>query len=321
MNEIVDTIFRLSIDEISTFKFPKDELFGLRIIEKDVKYEFLIRLSSTNENLLCLGSSGGVNHKTRKIPNFSRHTWQKNFDSSVIYYNDPTHYIDEEIRAGWYLGTKDTWYLSVIAKIMEKIMENSNIKPENTLFYGTSVGGTVSVQLATLIKKSTALAGNFQSFINHFGGSYKFITEYCFKGMSEEEMLDKYDYRFNILKLFEKEQYIPPIIYFVNSYSKKDLKDQCLPFIEGLYKLDYFNNDIEIIMYSNKKGHISRVGLEEALPLVSLILERKIYKYYDTGYLLKKENERLKKENKDLKKLIKKSNTMKITKLLDKFKK
>ena len=201
-------------------------------------------------------------------------------------------------------------------------MENANIKAENTLFYGTSVGVTVSVQLATLIKDSTALAGNFQSFINHFGGSYNLISEYCFKGMSEEEMLEKYDYRFNVLKLFEREKYIPPIIYFVNSYSKKDLIKQCLPFMEGLYNLPYFNNDIEIILYGDKKGHAARVGLEEALPLIKLVFERKIYKYYDTGYLQSKKIKELEEGNSNSKKIKKniKNSSKNLKKLIKKVK-
>lgn len=80
---ITDNIIRLSINEIKDFDFPKDELFLLEIIEKGVKYEFLINLSSSNDNLICFGSGG--RKKSLKPPIFQRYSWRKYFDESLIF--------------------------------------------------------------------------------------------------------------------------------------------------------------------------------------------------------------------------------------------
>lgn len=81
--------------------------------------------------------------------------------------------------------------------------------------------------------------------------------------------------------MFEREKYTPPMIYFVNANSKVDIIDQCVPFIEDLADLDHTDNDIEIIVYHDEKGHPSRIFTEEAYPLIKKVLERKIYRYYN----------------------------------------
>ena len=48
--------FILNMDELEYAKFPLDELFSLEVNNNNVKYEFIIRFSSINKNLICFGS-------------------------------------------------------------------------------------------------------------------------------------------------------------------------------------------------------------------------------------------------------------------------
>lgn len=52
-------------------------------------------------------------------------------------------------------------------------------------------------------------------------------------------ILDRYGYRLNVLTLFEKLNYVPSIIYYVNILSETDMVKQCIPFIEGLKNLSF----------------------------------------------------------------------------------
>ncbi|KZX16035.1 hypothetical protein MBCUT_11160 [Methanobrevibacter cuticularis] len=259
----------------------------MEIHRNGVKYEFLIRLASQNDKLICFGGSGRVNQKKHDLPFFQRHSWQSSFEESVIYFADPTFYIDSKLVAGWFMGTKDDWYLKTICEIIKKITENRNIDYENILHYGTSSSGFAAVMLATMIKGSTALVGNFNSdiFKVHLQSTIDNLKKFCFDGLDEDTIVEKYGYRVNVVELFKKMDYIPPIIYHVNANSDVDLIGQCIPFIESLGKenIKSFENDVEIIICHDDWGHKSRVTFIEAYPLIRLVLERKIYKYYTSS--------------------------------------
>jgi len=315
----VDNIFNLKLDEVSTFDFPKNELCGVEIIENQVKYEFLIKLRLNSNKLICFGAKGGLDRGKRDLPDFPRFSWHDSFHESLIYYADPTFYINKKIKTGWYMGTEDNWYLEKIAEIISKIVENFGVENENILFYGTSVGGFSSVMLATLFKKSTALVGNPQILIsNHYTKPYNNIKKYCFNDKSEEEILEKYSYRFNVFDLFKRENYVPHVIYLVNAQSKRDLYKQCMPFIKELGKLPTFNdNDVEVIIYHDEDGHVGRVARTIAIPLIKLVLNRKIYRYYDSFDFEDSYDDIIK--NKD--KIIEKYKSRKVVKFADKINK
>jgi len=312
----------MDIDEIPTFDFPENKLFGLEIIKNDVKYEFLIRFSDKNDKLIGFGGSGRIDRKKHNLPFFQRHSWQNQFEESVIYFADPTFYIDSKLAAGWFMGTEDDWYLKTICEIIKKIVENRNIKYENILFYGTSSSGFAAVMLATMIKDSTALVGNFNYdiFKTHFQRLIDNLKEICFNGLDEDTIIKKYGYRVNIVELFKKMDYIPPIIYHVNVNSDVDLIDQCLPFIRSLSEtnINSSENDIEVIICHDDNGHRSRVSFIEAYPLIKLILDRKLYKYYNSAMMQPithqqlnncvNNNKNLKKKIKQQEKVMKKSN-------------
>ena len=70
--------------------------------------------------------------------------------------------------------------------------------------------------------------------------------------MEKEEILKKFKYRFNVYELFKKEKYVPPITYYVNVLSHRDIEIQAKPLIEELCEFNYFNN-LDMHFYSEKK--------------------------------------------------------------------
>jgi DNA polymerase III delta prime subunit len=121
------------------------------------------------------------------------------------------------------------------------------------------------------------------------------------------------------VKLFKRENYIPPIIYYVNANSKVDIIDQCVPFINDLEKLDYSDNDIEIIVYHDENGHQSRISYEEAYPLLQMVLKRKAYRYFNKSPFPDKKIEEISRENHELKNELDNLKSKKIFKLDNKL--
>jgi len=318
MKRFVNNIISLNLDEISSYDFPLNEYFGLEIVENEIKYEFLIKISSVNKNLICNGSGGVYRTGPEAIepPIFNRHSWYNEFEESFLVYNDPCYYHDDDVRIGWYVGTPKIYYLEIIARIITKIVESVGIKNENILFFGSSGGGFSAIQLGTLIKKSTVLVNNPQTIVKNYHRDHvENMLNRCFKGLNEEFIFDEYGYRLNVIEMFKKENYVPNILYFVNSKSIADVKSHLIPLIEGISELSFHHKDLEIVLYSDDRGHSP---MADSMQSISLIAEKKLYNYKNHT-LPSKKLKNLEKENKILKYELEKYKSRKIVKFANKL--
>lgn len=260
---LVDTEIKLSFDEIENYEFPLDEVFSLEINNDDIKFCFIIKFASNNENLICFGPGAHQrNQKTSKgelisPPYFDRWSWYDFFQESFIAYADPIFFKDDHITLGWFVGDKDNWYLEILANIIQKLAINQQIQSNNILFFGSSGGGFSSVCLGTLIKNSEVLINNSQLFVmNYYHWHVNCVLNLLNKqypNLSKYDIVAKLNYRLNVIELFKKEKYMPPITYYVNSESKTDIYNQCLPFLSEVPNLNCFNGDLEVIFYKEEK--------------------------------------------------------------------
>lgn len=123
MEELVEKIIECEINNIPFSEIPIDERFGLIVYKNKVKYEFLIHLKSTSQNLICLGSGAlnGVDlERFKQKPRFNRQSWK--IKESTVFYNDPTRYLDDNILGGWGIGEPEDWYLDNIKGIIQKLL-------------------------------------------------------------------------------------------------------------------------------------------------------------------------------------------------------
>jgi hypothetical protein len=263
------------MDVIELFNFPLDELFELEVNHNNVKYEFLIRFSSNNKNMICFGS-GAYNPKKYSPPVYNRHTWQSEFEESVLYYNDPTLYNNPKLTLGWGVGKNEEWYLSVMAEIIHILAKKNDIKPKNMLFFGSSGGGFTSIILSTLFKNSSAIVNNPQLFLsNYWKSHFDNMINSCFDNLELKTILTEYKYRFDVIELFKLKENVPHITYLVNKNSKEDLTNQLIPFINGLASLEHFNDQLNILLYSAENGHDGVVGKTETIKLIKKNFEKK----------------------------------------------
>ena len=248
-------IFIDSMDELDSTQLPIDEFFYLVVKHDEVKYQFMIRLASSNNNLICFGS-GAYDPEKLKPPIFRRHSWQGEFEESVIYYNDPTLYVNPEMKLGWCVGKNSEWYMPVIRDIILKIAGKNDIKPENMLFFGSSGGGFTAVILSTMIKNSQVMVNNPQLFLTSYSKAhFDRMIQSCFDNQDQDSVLNEYDYRFDVVEVFKRENYMPHMFYLININSQPDIHDQLIPFMKCLDILDQFDDQLELLLYHAEGGH------------------------------------------------------------------
>ena len=291
MKDLVDNVIEVDFDEIETYSFPLDELFGLEINHEDVKYCFIIRFSSTNKNLICMAPAAQLRDartsqgKLITPPYFNRWSWYSRFEESFIAYADPTYFYDGQIRIGWFVGTERTWYLEVVAEIFRRIARNQKIINSNMLFYGSSAGGFASIALGTLIKGTKVLVNNAQFNImnyndDHIENLFRVLRKE-FPDLSDTQIEEKLKVRLKIIELIKKEGYVPHISYYLNSISDPDFNNQFLPFIDELKGIEQFDNEFVVHFYRNVKDKP-----HNPLPINESV---KILKEYMSQYLYNEE--------------------------------
>lgn len=288
LSDLIDNIIKIDIEEIFNYPFPLDEPFGLEILHNGNIYDFIIRLSSGNDNLICFGSGhNGRNMKNHqneliKPPFLNRWSWYKYYDESVIAYADPTFFRDEKITLGWYVGGHE-WYLKIISQIIQGICENRNIQQNNILFYGSSGGGFASIALATLMPESKALVNNssfniFDITEQHYINLINFLEKEF--NLPENEIIEKIKYRIDLNELFLRECYVPQLDIYVNSSSPLDVNNRVNPFLKKLFKNPYFKNNLNIHSYfdpdASNEGHNSRIHNNE-IKIINFFVKSNLY--------------------------------------------
>ena len=148
-----------------------------------------------------------------------------------------------------------------------------NINLENTVIYGTSDGGFLSIIMGNYLKGAKIVADNPQLDVSNwaFISAVDCVLNYCFDNIGTAL---KYPERFNVVDSFIKNNYVPKIYLHVNLCSKVDNSMQLVPFLKRIESVKGITeyNDIEITLhYDEKKGH-DGLSQDEALSVIYSIL-------------------------------------------------
>ena len=216
---------------------------------KSVEYEFIIHLKDNSDKMIILGSGSIprlLKPKFKDRPVFNRVTWP--FQESTIYYNDPTRKINGELTGGWGLGTPDNWYLKEISNIIKiianKIYEYETPKDayKNLIFYGSSMGGFMSLQLSILVKNSVSVV-EIPQFDLCKWVYWPTLKKELFNDSDTEKIKKKYSYKLNIFDLMLKEKYIPNTYMVLDCSVERDFQIQYKDFLMKLNELPYKENN------------------------------------------------------------------------------
>lgn len=218
-------------------------------------------------------NNGAIAGGNVKYPVFQRHSWANILKTSSVFCMDPTLYIND-LSVGWGVGKNEDYYLENSSLILKKIIQKMNIKLEDTVIYGTSAGGFLSIIMGIYLKGAKVVADNTQLDVSNwaFISAVDCVMNYCFDNVGTAL---KYPERFNVVDSFIKHNYVPKIYLHVNLCSKVDNSMQLAPIlkrIENMKNITEYNN-IEITLhYEEKKGH-DGLSQDEALDVIYKILE------------------------------------------------
>lgn len=258
---------------LKDYNIKENLLYILEITKNNVKYEYLINRKIDNEKLIVF-NNGAIAGGNIKYPVFQRHSWANELKTSSIFCMDPTLYVND-LSVGWGIGKNDDYYLENNSIILKELIEKMNIRLENTVIYGTSAGGFLSIIMGVYLKGAVVVADNTQLNLNNwiFKSALDVVIMYCFDNIGDSL---KYKERFDVIECFKKHNYVPKMYLHVNACSKADNSMQIVPFLEELEETKDIKgyNNIEIIVhYEAEKGH-DGLNKGDAISFLYNILEK-----------------------------------------------
>lgn len=255
----------------------------ITLIVRQEGFDYPIRFRrSLASNYLIAHYNGAVDRK--RAPDgivFQRSSWREELDSNVIYFSDPTLLGHPNLTIGWGQLSADKWAIPGYIQILKILRRSLDMAPPwRTIHYSSSAGGFQAIATATLDRGSYAVANNPQIDICQYNPTLqRRMFDSVFNGHSTEEILLEAPWRFNLVKLFEKEERIPRIKLAINALSPTDYRNQLMHFLEQIDKLNFTpKSHVRVdIYYDEKQGHkpLSRVStkrlLKEELARISAI--------------------------------------------------
>lgn len=244
----------------------------LKIIKNNVDFYFKIKLKESNNNMVVF-SNGAYNPQKSNPPIFARSSWHGDFQANCIFIDDVTIH-GTECTLGWGVGTPEHYYLEDFSVIIKKIGELLEVPANNTVYFGSSAGGFMSMMLAILHDGSLAVPNNPQVYAHKFGRGVAInkLYETRFPGLSENEIHENFGERFSVLQMMLKKKIIPRTIYLINRFSKEDMEKQYQPFIKDLEDHNLDLSKLEFIFYHAEKGHEGIYTREKSAGLVNAYL-------------------------------------------------
>lgn len=261
--------------ELDQYEIPKDDLYILRVIHKQVPYEYLIHRRTNNDQLIVF-HNGAVAGGNVHVPVFQRHSWAHMLKTSSVFCMDPTLYLNSFLQLGWGIGKNEEYYLQNSSLFLKKIIEKMGICLENTVIYGTSAGGYLSILMGIYLKGAKVVADNAQLDVGNwiYKEALDSVITFCFDNIGDAL---KYKERFSVIDAFEKNDYVPKIYLHVNLCSAADNSTQLVPFLQRLETMRCVSeyNDIEVILhYEPDKGHAG-IDMEDAIRFLYEVLDKK----------------------------------------------
>ncbi len=259
--------------ELDSYQIQPDCLYILRVIKDNVPYEYLINRRKDNDKLVVF-NNGAVAEGNVLVPVFQRHSWANMLKTSSVFCMDPTLYLNSFLQIGWGIGKNENYYLENSSLILKKIISKMGIQLENTVIYGTSAGGYLSIIMGIYLKGAKVVADNAQLDVRNwiFKDALNSVITFSFDNISD---VLNYKERFNIIDAFEKHHYVPKIYMHINLCSSADNSTQLVPFLKNAETMTSIEeyNDIEVILHFNpEKGH-NGIDMNEAVNFLYHILD------------------------------------------------
>ena len=163
-SDMLDADLKLLQDKGLIIDIEKEfELFeGKAVIEyKNIRFDCFLHQKPSKMLYVFLNAAfphAGFAHKTH----FSRWSYYKFLNGSVLNIADPMCQIYEGLRLGWYYGNEDFNLRIYVSEIVKLIAEKLDVSNDHIIFYGSSGGGAAVIECASHIEYAKAVSINPQ---------------------------------------------------------------------------------------------------------------------------------------------------------------
>lgn len=187
--------------ELDGYEIQKDFMYVLRVLKDNVPYEYLINRRSNNNKLIVF-NNGAVAGGNVTVPVFQRHSWAQLLKTSSVFCMDPTLYLNSFLQLGWGVGKNDNYYLENSSLLLKEIINKMGIRLTDTVIYGTSAGGYLSIIMGIYMKGAKVVAYNTQLDVRNwiFKEALDSVITFCFDNVGS---VLNYKERFNVIDAFD----------------------------------------------------------------------------------------------------------------------
>lgn len=220
-------------------KFNKNITGDFFIKKQGVFFPF--RFDKTTSDKLVVFFPGAYK-KDLERPKFQRSSYSNKLDYNCLYLFDPTLFLNDELTLGWFTGTEDLNYTTLLNEIFREMIGELKIEFDNILFFATSAGGITALKVSKNFPNSKVYLGNIQTNIfEYYKGPVRMLLETCFKKYEEN------DIRFSVLN---KPIINNKVFYCQNVLDNFHYENHYLPFFEKNK-----SDNIEYNLYSHSSKH------------------------------------------------------------------
>ena len=202
------------------------------LFEDGIGFDFYLNYKKGEKFLI--GLPGAID-RNKRVYNFQRYSWSKDVNYSFMSILDPTIHEKNELDIGWFQGKSNNYLIPKLASLLKKLFIKNGINEEDVLFFGSSAGGFVSLQLSNFFPLSKVVVINPQIYIDkYYKRKYTQLINYSYNGMSNSEIRAKFSNRISIDIDFSKR--VAPIFYYQNSEDKHHITHHLGRYLETLDK-------------------------------------------------------------------------------------
>lgn len=144
--------------------------------------------------------NGAVDREKTALPAFARWNWGKILGGHVLAVCDPTLYLDDQLRLGWFVGRETFDPMQTLLRTVDRVSRALQVDPGRVIFYGSSGGGFAALLAAALRPVGRAVAINPQTDITGYYPQFVArIAQVFATGLTAQQCRDKYPLRWSAL--------------------------------------------------------------------------------------------------------------------------
>lgn len=268
-----------SFTELNNIELETNKNICLKIGMSGYNYNFFVKIVDKSENIVVF-CPNELNFTKKALFEkiFSEDIFSYNLQFNVIYFDFPITDDFSDFTTSFGMGKDNLWHFDNISKIIQEL---SNIishykhnEIENKLyFYGSSMGGFISLILSVLLKNSTSIADVPQTNLTMDNNWIKVKKQFFDKLTDDEIQQDMY--RFKVYDLIIKQNVIPNAYIILDTNNKQLWNTQWTDFINKLDKLPYNYNKMENnihIKIDNREDRSNLLEKEEVILLIDNVI-------------------------------------------------